>query len=387
MSIISKEILNRLEKIAPASSCLHEPTFNGNEWNYVKQCIDTNWVSSVGKFVDRFEAMLAEITGASYVTAIVNGTSALHLALQIAGVKKDDEVLMPAMTFVATANAVIYCNAIPHFVDISQQTLGIDSARMDLYLSENAEKREDGTTWNKNTNQRISACIPMHCFGHPVAMTPLNDVCKKWNITIIEDAAEALGSYYQQQHVGNIGKLSIISFNGNKITTTGGGGAILTNDQTLAQKAKHLSTTAKIAHPFEIAHDEIGFNYRMPNINAALGCAQLETLPNFLQQKRVLAKQYQTLFNDMSEVNIFNEPAESRSNYWLNTLILKDQYSALRNEIIELTNTHKIMTRPAWNLLPELTMYQHCPSMNLPIAKDLQQRIVCLPSTPGLELN
>ncbi|KOR33562.1 aminotransferase DegT, partial [Achromatium sp. WMS3] len=292
MPTTSELILSRLQDLFPNGATLHEPLFEGNEWQYVKECIDTNWVSSVGKFVDRFEQDLTTFTGAKHAVAIVNGTSSLHLALILGEIKRDDEVLVPAMTFIATANTVSYCGATPHFIDISRNTLGIDPYKLDDYLTEIAEIRNDGFTWNKNTGKRILACVSMHTFGHPVDMDGLNSVCQKWNIIIIEDAAESLGSYYKTKHTGNFGKLGIFSFNGNKIITSGGGGAIITNDDELAVRAKHLSTTAKTPHEWEFIHDEIGYNYRLPNINAALACAQLESLPLYIKRKRHLANTY-----------------------------------------------------------------------------------------------
>lgn len=384
MSIISEQVLTRLQLLFPNGAALHEPLFEGNEWQYVKECIDTNWVSSVGKFVDRFEEELAVFTGTKRAIAIVNGTSALHLALILGEVKREDEVLVPAMTFVATANAVNYCGATPHFIDISRNTLGIDPYKLDDYLAEIAEIRNDGFTWNKNTSKRIIACVPMHTFGHPVDMDGLNRVCKKWNIIIIEDAAESLGSYYKGKHTGNFGKLGMLSFNGNKIITAGGGGAIITNDEELAVRAKHLSTTAKTPHAWEFIHDEIGYNYRLPNLNAALACAQLEKLPLYLKRKRHLAKKYQEIFQDLEGINIFSEPSNCSSNYWLNVLLLNKENLKQKEEILRLTNTNKIMTRPVWKLMSDLEIYRHCPSMELEISKEMENRIICLPSSVKL---
>ena len=300
---------------------LHEPLFNGNEWQYVKECIDTGWVSSAGKFVDQFETQLAEFTGAKYAVAVVNGTAALHICLKLAGVKANDEVLIPALTFVATANAVTYCGAIPHFADSEKRTLGIDPFKLKEYLSGIAEIRGE-ECFNKKTGNRIKAVVPMHTFGHPADLDALIQVCEQFSIAMIEDAAESLGSYYKGRHTGNWGRLSALSFNGNKVITTGGGGAILTNDELLARKAKHLTTTAKVPHQWEYIHDQIAYNYRLPNINAAMGCAQLEQLPDFLKKKRALAERYRQAFKDIEGVSFFTEPEFARSNYWLNVLLL-----------------------------------------------------------------
>jgi len=380
MPTISEQILSRLQDLFPNGAALHEPLFEGNEWQYVKECIDTHWVSSVGKFVDRFEQDLADFTGAKRAIATVNGTSALHLALILSGVKSEDEVLVPAMTFVATANAVSYCGANPHFIDISRNTLGVDSDKLDDYLAEIAEIRNDGLTWNKNTNKRIIACVPMHTFGHPVDMDSLNRVCEKWNIIIVEDAAESLGSFYKGKHTGLFGKLGVFSFNGNKIITSGGGGAIITNDEELAVRAKHLSTTAKTSNAWEFVHDEIGYNYRLPNINAALACAQLEAVPLYLKLKRHLAKKYQEIFQDLEGISIFSEPSDCSSNYWLNVLLVNKENIEYKEEILSVTNMNKIMTRPVWKLMSDLNMYKHCPSMELEISKEMESRIICLPS-------
>jgi len=384
MPTLSEEILSRLKKLFPEGATLHEPLFEGNEWLYVKECIDTQWVSSVGKFVDRFEQDLAIFTRAKCAVAIVNGTSALHLALMLGGVKREDEVLVPTMTFVATANAISYCGATPHFIDISKDTLGIDPYKLNDYLAEIAEIRNDGLTWNKNTGKPIIACVPMHTFGHPVDMDNLIKVCQKWNITIIEDAAESLGSYYKNTHTGLFGKLGILSLNGNKIITSGGGGAIITNDEKLAMLAKHLSTTAKLSHTWEFIHDRIGYNYRLPNINAALACAQLEKLPLYLKRKRHLAEKYQKIFQDLEGISIFSEPDNCSSNYWLNLLILDKENINQQEEILIQTNANKIMTRPVWKLLSNLTIYQHCPSMELEVSKEMESRIICLPSSVKL---
>jgi len=362
---------------------LHEPCFNGNEWKYVKDCIDSTWVSYVGKYVDRFEEMIAEYTGARKAVAVVNGTAALQIALNVAGVKAGDEVLIPALTFVATANAVIHCGAIPHFVDSEEKTLGLDSRKLMDYLKEIALIDANGCK-NKKTGQRITAVIPMHTFGHPVDLDSLTEVCNEYKLIMIEDAAESLGSFYKGKHTGNWGKLSILSFNGNKTITTGGGGAIITNDEELAKLAKHLTATAKVPHRWEFRHDHIGYNYRLPNINAALGCAQMEQLPGFLEKKRALAERYQKAFQSVEGLKFFTEPPNSKSNYWLNVLLLDKADTEQRDKILEKTNDAGIMTRPAWILLNELKMYQEYPVMDLIVAQKLEQRLINIPSSKFL---
>ena len=288
-------IINALKAVLPAGGMpvpLHEPSFGGNEWLYVKECIDTGWVSSVGKFVDRFEQQLADYTGVKHAVAVVNGTAALHVCLKLVGVEQEDEVLTPTLTFIATANAISYCGATPHFVDSDEATLGLDPQKLGLYLQEIAEIRPEGC-FNKKTGRRIKAVLPMHTFGHPVDLDPLVEICRSYQLELVEDAAESLGSYYKGRHTGNWGKVSALSFNGNKVITTGGGGAILTNDEKLGKLAKHLTTTARGPHKWSFIHDQIGFNYRLPNINAALGCAQMELLPKFLES-RISAIRYWT---------------------------------------------------------------------------------------------
>ncbi|MFI8711551.1 LegC family aminotransferase [Brevibacillus brevis] len=376
-------ILN--EVISPDKDfiALHEPSFQGNEWVYVKECLDTGWVSSVGKYVDKFEEMLKEFTGTKRAVAVVNGTAALHICLKLVGVERDDEVMIPALSFIATANAVAYCGAIPHFVDSSEETLGLDAVKLDEYLQEIAVVR-DHACYNKQTGRRIKAVVPMHTFGHPVELDKLVDVCERYHLELIEDAAESLGSYYKGRHTGNWGRVSALSFNGNKITTTGGGGAIITNDESLGQLAKHLTTTAKQPHAWEFVHDQIGYNYRMPNINAALGCAQLEQLPAFLARKRALAHVYQDKFSDVEGVSFITEPNFCTSNYWLNVIRLKPEWSYLRDDILRLTNDQGLMTRPVWRLLSSLPMYEQAPRMDLTVALKLESSIVNIPSSSTL---
>ena len=382
----TKAVLYALQSALPSGSgfiSLHEPCFTGNEWTYVKECLDTGWVSSVGKFVDRFEEDLAAYTGVKRAIAVVNGTAALHICLLLAGVKADDEVLMPALTFIATANAVSYCGAIPHFIDREETTLGVDPDKLRIHLEAITEQRPDGC-YNILTGRCIKAVVPMHTFGHPVDLDPLLEVCRMFHITLIEDAAESLGSFYKGQHTGQLGLLSALSFNGNKTITTGGGGAILTNDEELGQRAKHITTTAKVPHRWEFNHDMIGYNYRMPNINAAVGCAQLEELPGFLAAKRDLAERYHQAFNGLSGIRFFSEPAGSRSNYWLNTLLLDEGCAGQRDALLAVTNDAGIMTRPAWTMMHKLPMFAGCPKMDLSVAESLERRIVNIPSSAML---
>ncbi len=381
-----KRIIAAIKTVIPSDkipAALHEPWFNGNEKAYLNDCIDSTYVSYSGKYVDRFESMIYDFTGVKSAVAVVNGTAALHIALKLAGVEHEDEVLVPALTFVATANAVTYCQAIPHFVDSEERTLGLDPLKLKNYLKDMAKTSTNGCI-NKLTGRRIKAVIPMHTFGHPVDIDPLVDLCKEYKITIIEDAAESLGSYYKGMHTGNQGRLSILSFNGNKTITTGGGGAILTNDTSLGKKAKHITATAKMLHSWEYIHDEIGYNYRLPNINAALGCAQMEQLPKFLVNKRRLSESYQNAFQGIDGMSFFTEPAFAKSNYWLNALLIEDAFLHKREELLEETNNNGIMTRPAWTLLNELSMFKDCPKMNLDCSEKLAKRIVNIPSSSFL---
>ena len=388
------DILNSLSKSIVASirsvvggkpAALHEPSFSGNELAYLKECIDSTFVSSIGKFVDRFEVDLASYTGAKHVVAVVNGTAALHIALKLSGVQADDEVLVPTLTFVATANAVHYCGATPHFIDSEENTLGIDAEKLKDYLFSNTEQRS-GLCINRKTGKVIRALIPMHTFGHPSNLDGLIEVAYDFNIALVEDAAESLGSFYYGRHTGTVGLMGTLSFNGNKTITTGGGGAIMTNSSELARQAKHLTTTAKLPHAWRYCHDQIGYNYRMPNLNAALGCAQLEQLPHFLEAKRILFQRYEAAFRGVKGVNLIKEPAGCKSNYWLQTLILDKDLASLRDSIIEATNNHGLMTRPSWDLISELTPYRDCPHMNLDCSTSLLTRLINIPSSPSLAL-
>lgn len=379
-------IMEGLQNVLPRDRqfiALHEPSFNGNEWSYLKKCLDSGWVSSSGPYVDLFEKELAKYTGAKYAVAVVNGTAALHICLQMLGVSEGDEVLLPALTFIATTNAVSYCGAIPHFVDSEERSLGLDPCKLADYLDEIAQLQPEGC-FNKNSGRRIKAVVPMHTFGHPVDIDPLLKVCRKYRLELIEDAAESLGSYYKDHHTGNHGRLSILSFNGNKIITTGGGGAILINDESMLRLAKHLTTQAKLPHKWSFNHDMVAYNYRMPNINAALGCAQLEQLPAFIKSKRALTIRYQKAFAEIEGVEVFKEASYARSNYWLNVLLLDEKHSHKRDTLLELSNNQGIMTRPAWTLMHKLPMYRNCPHMELSSSESLERRIINIPSSAFL---
>jgi aminotransferase in exopolysaccharide biosynthesis len=362
---------------------LHEPQFRGNEWNYLKECLDTTFVSSVGKFVDRFEADLAAYTGARHVVAVVNGTAALHIALMLAGVQPGDEVLVPALTFVATVNAVCYCGAAPHFVDSEEGTLGMAVAPLREHLGRIAEQR-GGQCVNAATGKVIRAIVPMHTFGHPADVEGLLAISRDFRLALVEDAAESLGSFYQGRHTGTFGRMGTLSFNGNKTITTGGGGAILTSDAALARRAKHLTTTARLSHRWAYEHDEVGYNYRMPNINAALGCAQLEQLPEMLAAKRRLFERYRKAFRGVSHVRLMTEPVGCCSNYWLQALLLDKAVAEQRDAVLAATNDAGFMTRPVWTLMHRLRPFEDCPRALLAVAESLEQRVVNIPSSAFL---
>ncbi len=381
---MARQIIDAVRTVVgPGPVALHEPHFGGNEWLYVKECLDSTYVSSVGKFVDRFEAELAAYTGAKYAVAVVNGTAALHVAMRLAGVVSGDEVLIPSLTFVATANAVTYCGAIPHFVDSEERTLGLDPHALRDYLRSAAEIRS-GLCVNRATGRVIRSLVPMHAYGHPIDIEGALGVAQDFHLALIEDAAESLGSTVRGRHTGTFGLMGTLSFNGNKTVTTGGGGAILSNDVALAARAKHLTTTARMPHRWEYRHDEIGYNYRLPNINAALGCAQLEQLPEFLKAKRHLFERYRTAFAEVSQMRIVSEPEGCRSNYWLQTLLLDESVCAERDSVLAAANDAGLMTRPAWSLLHRLAPYIACPKMELPVAESLDRRIINLPSSASL---
>jgi dTDP-4-amino-4,6-dideoxygalactose transaminase len=391
-----RQTFNQPEGFIP----LHAPVFNGNEKKYLAECIDSTFVSSVGQFVDRFEEDMAHFTGAKKAVVCVNGTNALHLALMLAGVKRDDEVITQPLTFIATANAISYCGANPVFIDVDRDTLGLSPDALQNWLEENVEMREipnkdnhpneasnlspfggieeDFWAYNKTTNRRISAVVPMHTFGHPCRIDEIAEICQQYNIELVEDAAESLGSYFKKQHTGTFGKIGVLSFNGNKIITAGGGGMLLFNDEKLAAKAKHLTTQAKVPHPWEFIHDEIGYNYRMPNINAALGVAQLEQIENYLAAKRKLAEAYKNFFAQ-SEVQFIPAPENARSNYWLNCILLPNRQE--RDAFLKHTNESGIMTRPVWELMNRLPMFKNAQCGDLSNAEWIADRLVNIPSS------
>lgn len=356
---------------------LHEPKFVGNEKAYVIDCIDSTFVSSVGKYVDRFEQMMADYTGAKYAVATVNGTAALHIALKLAGVGQGDEVITQSLSFIATCNAISYCGAKPVFVDVDRDTLGMSPDSLLNFLSANTTPTNVGCI-NKITGRRIAAVVPMHTFGFPCKIDEIARICEEFNIPLVEDAAESLGSYYQGKHSGTFGRIAAFSFNGNKTITTGGGGMIVTDDEALAKRAKHITTTAKKPHPYEFFHDEIGYNYRLPNINAALGCAQMEILPRLLESKRQIASAYIEFFSNSGMV-IVAESAQAKSNYWLNALVLEDKLA--RDAFLKDLNEAGVMSRPIWRLMNELPMFKDCQSGALVNAKWLEERVVNIPSS------
>lgn len=355
---------------------LHEPVFVGNEKAYLIDAIDSTFVSSVGEYVNRFERMMCEITGAKYAVAIVNGTNALHMALLLANVKREDEVLSQALTFIATANAISYIGAKPVFIDVDKETMGMSPDSLRKFLQTYGEMK-DGITYNKKSGKIISACVPMHTLGFPCRIDEIAAICAEWNITLVEDAAESLGSYYKGKHTGVFGKLGVFSFNGNKTVTCGGGGALITDDEALAKRAKHLTTQAKVPHKWEFVHDEIGFNYRMPNLNAALACAQLEQLDLFVENKRELAAEYVKLAEKL-DYTFVQEPESSKSNYWLCAVLLNDIEE--RNEFLTYTNANGVMTRPLWELMNRLPMFESCQADELVNSIWLIDRVANIPS-------
>jgi len=392
---------------------LHEPYFGGNEKKYLMDCIDSTYVSSVGMYVDRFEQMIREFTAAKFAVATVNGTAALHVALLLAGVQKGDLVITQPLTFIATSNAITYCGAEPVFIDIDRQTLGLSADALEAWLRVNVDivdrgldgrdslegldsigkwlpsqrskqrsaqpSKHQGVCIHKARRKRISACVPMHTFGHSCEIDRIVEICRRYHITVVEDAAESIGSYYKGRHTGTFGKLGILSFNGNKTITTGGGGMIPTNDEELGRLAKHITTTAKKPHPWNFEHDMTGYNYRLPNINAALGCAQMEQLPEILANKRETAQKYKEFFSDLPETEYIDEPADCRSNFWLNAILLPDRET--RDDFLQYTNDNKVMTRPAWTLMTKLPMYRDSISGNLDQSEDFALRLVNLPSS------
>ncbi|WP_192875334.1 LegC family aminotransferase [Vibrio harveyi] len=357
---------------------LHAPTFDGNEKAYVMETIESTFVSSVGKFVDDFERKIEAYTGTTKAVATVNGTAALHAALYMADVQRGDLVITQALTFVATCNALYHMGAEPVFVDVSPVSLGLCPKAVDAFLEENAEVTDVGCI-HKKTGRRIKAVVPMHTFGHPVELDELVAVCLKWNITLVEDAAESLGSFYKGKHTGTIGDFGAVSFNGNKIITTGGGGMVLCKTQELGARTKHVTTTAKVPHPYEFFHDEPGFNYRMPNLNAALGCAQMEVIEQYLKQKRLLAEGYKNFFKG-TDFNFVTEPEYAKSNYWLNAIVCPDKES--REEVLACTNGSGVMTRPIWQLMHRLPMFENAIHGDLTYSEFIEAHLINLPSTP-----
>ncbi len=378
-----EDVISFIQALFPGKEFipLHEPTFIGKEKEYVNAAIDSTFVSSVGKFVNIFEEKICQYTGAKHAVATVNGTSALHAALLVAGVKNGDEVITQSLTFVATANAISYCGASPVFMDVDRDTMGLSPGALKEFLK-NHTKKSGKSCLNKKTGRRIRACVPMHTFGHPCRIEEIAELCRNHNIILIEDAAESLGSTLDEKHTGTFGRMGVYSFNGNKIITCGGGGAIVTDDKEFADHARHLTTTAKKTHPYYYDHDEVGFNYRMPNINAALACAQLENIDIFLADKRKLAEKYSKFFDSVPSASFVPEPDGTKANYWLNTILLQD--CKARDLFLHETNQAGVMTRPSWTLLHKLPIYSHCQSDPLTNALWLEERIANIPSSVRL---
>jgi len=357
---------------------LHEPRFIGNEKKYLNEAIDSTFVSSVGKYVTQFEEMMANFVGSQYAIATSNGTSALHIGLKLVGVDENAEVITQPLTFIATANAIAYCNAKPIFIDVDRDTLGLSAEKLETFLEESTFINEKNECINKKTNKIIKACVPMHTFGHACKIDEIVTICDNYNIAVVEDSAESLGSYYKGQHTGTFGKVGVFSFNGNKIITTGGGGMIVTDDEALAKRAKHITTTAKVPHPYEYIHDEVGYNYRLTNLAAALGVAQMESLELFIEKQRHLAEKYQAFFKNL-EIEFITEPQNSISNYWLNAVILKDRET--RDEFLKYTNDNGVMTRSIWRLMNKLEMFKDAQCGDLSNAEWLEDRVVNISSS------
>ncbi len=368
-----KKYYNAAEGFIP----LHEPRFVGNDKKYVLDAIDSTYVSSVGKYVDRFEEMIRDYTGAKYAIATVNGSAALHMSLILAGVKRDELVITQPLSFIATCNCISYIGAEPLFIDVDMHTMGLSAEKLEVFLKEKTEIK-NGSSYHKETGKRIAACVPMHTFGHPVELDKMVELCNQYHIQLVEDAAESIGSKYKNKHTGTFGLLGAFSFNGNKTITCGGGGVIITNDEKLGKLAKHLTTQAKVPHKWDFVHDYVGYNYRLPNLNAALACAQMEKLDEFISNKRILAHQYKKLFEG-SEIKFMSEPENSFSNYWLNSILLKNREE--RNAFLTFSNDKKVMTRPAWTLMNKLEMFKNCICENIDNAVDIENRLVNLPSS------
>ena len=358
---------------------LHEPRFIGNEKKYVNEAIDSTFVSSVGEYVTRFEEMVAKFVGTKYAIATANGTSALHIGLKLVGVEENTEVITQPLTFVATANAISYCGAKPVFVDVDRDTLGLSATKLKKFLEEFTTVNSNGVCINRTTNRVIKACVPMHTFGHPCRIDEIVDICDEYGIAVVEDSAESLGSYYKGKHTGSFGKIGIFSFNGNKIITTGGGGMIVTDDEELAKRAKHITTTAKVPHPYEYIHDEVGYNYRLTNLNSALGVAQMESLEYFIEKQRELAEKYIDFFSDIESIKFITEHKEAKSNYWLNAVILEN--IERRDEFLKYTNDNGVMTRSIWRLMNKLDMFNDCQCGDLSNALWLEDRVVNISSS------
>jgi aminotransferase in exopolysaccharide biosynthesis len=375
-----KEITEFIKKQFPKQDFipLHEPRFVGNERKYVLDAIDSTFVSSVGEYVNGFEKMMAEIAGTKYAVATVNGTAALHIALVLADVNREDEVISQALTFIATLNAISYIGASAVFIDVDEDSLGMSPKKLKAFLEENAEMRNDGFAYNKRTGKRIKACVPMHTFGLPCRVDELAEICKTWNISLVEDAAESIGSYYKGKHTGSFGLIGTFSFNGNKTVTCGGGGAIVTDNEAIAKLAKHLTTQAKVPHRWEFAHDHIGYNYRMPNLNAAMMCAQLEQLNSFVENKRELAHKYQEFFNQ-TPIRFVSEIFEAKSNYWLSAIMFDDRNE--RDAFLAFANENGVMSRPAWTLMNKLPMFAGCQNDGLQNSQKIEDRLVNIPSS------
>jgi len=381
---LAEQVLAAVKIVVGQGPCaLHEPVFIGNEERYLIECINSASVATVGRFTEKFESQLTSYTGARYAVGTVSGTAALHIALKVCDVQIDDEVLVPALTFIATANAVIYCGAIPHIVDCETRNLGVDVVRLRQYLSE-ISHQQGGACINRTTGRRIKAIIPMHTFGHPVDIEGVMDLAEEFNLVVVEDAAESLGSFFKGQHTGTFGTAGIISFNGNKTITTGGGGVILTNDVSIATVARHLVTTAKVHHPYRYVHDQVGYNYRLPNLNAALGCAQLESLPALLAAKRELTERLRGALSGVKGVTLFLEPPDCQSNYWLQTLVLNDSAAFERDSILTQANEAGMGFRPPWESLDQVTYLGDAPRMPTMLIAEFARKLINIPSSPKL---
>lgn len=380
MNFISKNIIELIQNSLNVKKAnLHNPIFNTDEINELAKCIKSTFVSSVGKNIKLFEKKISKITNCENVISIVNGTSALDLSIKVLNIQTNTEIFVPSLTFIAPVNSILYNNCIPHFIDIDKSTLGINPDKLEIYIKKSF-KFKNGYLINKKTKRKVSAIIPVHLFGHPLKIDKIIKIAKKYNLKVIEDAAEALGSFYKKKHLGTFGDLGVLSFNGNKIITTGAGGAILTKNKTLAKKIKHLSTTAKLDHPWNYIHDEIGYNYRMSNLNATLGLAQIKKINKILINKRKLFKIYEKNFKNNKYVDLFSEPSSSKSNYWFQTIIIKNEYSAYKEKILEDLNFKKIQSRPAWSLVHKLDKYKKYPKMDLRESVNLHNRIINIPS-------